>query len=1544
MSKKKRKPQMEKQRPTLGLVAHVVTWPSDWWLGAQALAQTQDVNMISFFTSISWETDVRCVLHRLVSPEHLDGVGLAQWWNNREEFEAAYQQYYSPLPVVNSHRFYPGVPGAATGDYAGMYAVISHLIQVHGCRRIAFVQGPADNPTALNRYAAYQDALTAFEIPFDPALVTPGDFTGALGAQAVATLLDERQLRPQRDIDAIASANDGQAIAILRTLHARGIQVPQEIAVVGFDDVEEARFMAPALTTVKMPTYELGYTVAELLLSLIRGQPTPEQVLVPAELVIRESCGCLPLTVMNAAAPYLSADMPEIEPPVCAAAFDMAREPLLAAVTQSGASLPAARWCAPLLEALQQEVCRAASAPAETAAFLRIFYEMLHQMRLAGTPLSVGQLLLSEQRRVLAPLLTADAAALARAENLWQQARVLLLEIWQQAQAHETYQAVRRTEMLRNLEQVLLTTFDLSAQMDILVRELRALEIPGAYLSLYLDQTAPTEDARLVMAYNEKGQISLPSEGVIFPARRLVPTDYIPTERRYNWVVEPLYFQRAHLGFVVFEVGPQQAPLYAMLSRQIGVALQGVFLTRERESLLRSLDRRAGRAQAAAEVSQAASSVLDPDVLLAQVVELICERFALYYAGVFLVDEAGVWSGEAGGKWAVLRAGSGEAGRQMLARGHKLRIESSSMIGWCIANRQARIALDVGAEAVRFNNPFLPQTRSELALPLISRDQVLGALTIQSEQPAAFDADDITVLQTMADRLADALTDARLYATLRYEQRLMDALMENVPDHIYFKDDRSRFIRVSKSQSVRFGLQDPTEVVGKTDFDFFTEDHARPAYTAEQEIIRTGRPILDLEERETWLDRPDTWVLTSKMPMYDDAGNVIGTFGVSRDITTLKRAEMQLAQERNLLRALIDTIPDYIYVKDRQSRFVINNRAHLRILGIQSQEEVVGKTDFDFFPQASAERYHAEEQSLMQSGQPLLNKEDQIISPESGEPLWLSTTKIPLYDTDGNITSFVGVTRDITELKRTEAVLLRRNVQLETVSEVSRLAGGAMEAEMLLQQAVDLVKDRLDLYYAGVFLVDETGRTAVLRAGSGEVGRELTSKGHQLEVGGDSMIGWCVANRQARIALDVGAEAMRKPHPLLPATRSELALPLVSRGRAIGALTIQSDQPAAFGEQDVAILQSMADQLANAIENIRLRTRTQAQVAEMRTLQEISEAVAGMTDLSATLDATVTALADTMGFTYIAINLIDEASGEVRTPRAIGWAASMEGLVRPLAQLQGDILMDVVHKREIEVIDGWDDRFDRELFERAGHANLIRVYVPLIARDAVIGVLEVGHHRQERARVTSEEVGLLRSITDRVAAAVETARLLEQTRAALSEMQAVQRRYQQQAWAEYLQVAVATGYETRRPGADPLGEAVLPEVRQVVADQRAVTLPAQVGDTRHAALAVPITLRDQVIGVLGIHDEDGSRKWSADDVALLEAVAERMGQAAETLRLLDETQRAAARERLTGAVAAQMRASLDVDTVLQTAARAIGEALGLHDLTIELGTDREQGA
>jgi PAS domain S-box-containing protein len=195
------------------------------------------------------------------------------------------------------------------------------------------------------------------------------------------------------------------------------------------------------------------------------------------------------------------------------------------------------------------------------------------------------------------------------------------------------------------------------------------------------------------------------------------------------------------------------APLYWL---GVWTDVTGLRLAEEEQSdLIDGMTKRTIQLQTAADVARAATSILDINELLPNVVELIRDHFDYYYVGMFLIDEAN--------EWAVLRAATGEMGKQMIALGHRLKAEDSSMIGWCITHSQARIALDVGEDAVRFANPHLPLTRSEIALPLIAHGDVIGAMTIQSVKPAAFSRVDITALQAMADLVANALENARLF-------------------------------------------------------------------------------------------------------------------------------------------------------------------------------------------------------------------------------------------------------------------------------------------------------------------------------------------------------------------------------------------------------------------------------------------------------------------------------------------------------------------------------------------------------------------------------------------------------------------------------------------------------------------------------------------------------------------------------------------------------------------------------------------------------------
>lgn len=269
-------------------------------------------------------------------------------------------------------------------------------------------------------------------------------------------------------------------------------------------------------------------------------------------------------------------------------------------------------------------------------------------------------------------------------------------------------------------------------------------------------------------------------------------------------------------------------------------------------------ERRSQQIRAAAEISRSISGVLTPQTLFQETVDLILKRFNLYYVGIFLVDESA--------RSAVLQAGTGEAGKAMLAEHHKLPLAESSMIGWTIMHRKARIALDVGQDAILFANPYLPDTHSELALPLASGEQALGALSIQSNQSEAFDEDDIAILQNIADTLAIALENARLFQEaqtsleeLRIAQRsyVTKAWSETAQEHEGYEYSTGTAATDTETTSIDVPLTLREQIIGQLhlegDQDWTPEERSLIEAVASQAALAMENARLLEESQQTAL-------------------------------------------------------------------------------------------------------------------------------------------------------------------------------------------------------------------------------------------------------------------------------------------------------------------------------------------------------------------------------------------------------------------------------------------------------------------------------------------------------------------------------------------------------------------------------------------------------------------------------------------------------------------------------------------------------------------
>lgn len=221
-----------------------------------------------------------------------------------------------------------------------------------------------------------------------------------------------------------------------------------------------------------------------------------------------------------------------------------------------------------------------------------------------------------------------------------------------------------------------------------------------------------------------------------------------------------------------------------------------------------------------------------------------------------------------------------------------------------------------------------------------SRDDDVAAMDSGAADFLAKPVDDVVSLE---HSIRYALRRQRLLEACEIERDLLRALMENLSESIYFKDENSRFLRVSKSKARRSGLRDPAEAVGKTDFDFFRPEDARSAYEDEQEIMRTEQPIVGKEEMHVWPDGRTSWVSTSKLPLRDKKGNVIGTFGISHDITEQKQALQALRASEYRTRMIVETALDAFVAMDRDG-VIINWNAQAAVTFGWSHHEALGRT------------------------------------------------------------------------------------------------------------------------------------------------------------------------------------------------------------------------------------------------------------------------------------------------------------------------------------------------------------------------------------------------------------------------------------------------------------------------------------------------------------------------------------------------------------------------------------------------------------------------
>jgi GAF domain-containing protein len=436
----------------------------------------------------------------------------------------------------------------------------------------------------------------------------------------------------------------------------------------------------------------------------------------------------------------------------------------------------------------------------------------------------------------------------------------------------------------------------------------------------------------------------------------------------------------------------------------------------------------------------------------------------------------------------------------------------------------------------------------------------------------------------------------------------------------------------------------------------------------------------------------------------------------------------------------------------------------------------------------------------------------------------------------------------------------------------------------------------------------------------------LLERHHRLPVNRESMVGAAIITQRPRIALDVGEDAVRFANPLLPNTRSEIALPLRVGDRVLGALDVQSEEAGAFDEANAEVLQVMADQVAIALFNAESFNRSEDQARALGLLNQLSRELAQATTREGVAFTVAQVVIELIGPSRMA--LVETTPN----PQLLALHTLWRDAARPLGDAQPisafDSLSGECLKRG-ELIYVPDLSAVVDQYEDAAMAYSLGVRssvdIPLRSGERIMGTFNVA--RDQVDAFSTEQLSRLEQAAAQMASTLDSLKLTKQTQQALAELDAANRRLVGQAWTSYTQLGGLVAAEWRN------GQWNTTRQREA----RAEGAPSQALVSSARAINLPIKVRGETIGEFSAAPDKGQADWNSEDVAFAQALIDQVGQVLENARLLEETERSAQREKAVAGAAEKIHRATDIETVLQSAISELNRITGRRGISVQLG-------
>ena len=531
------------------------------------------------------------VVYGLVGKHNVDGLivvagSLFNYISNEESQKLI--ELYEGIPIVTIARKVPETVSVTVENYTGMYNLVSHMIEEHGRKKVAFIRGPENNPEAEERYRAYREALEKHGITLDGSLVAFGTFAGPTGAAAVAELTDTRKVK----FDCLVAANDDMLMHATQALRERNIRVPEDVSIGGFDNLIESQYYDPPITTVEQPLSLMAERATEVVMDMINGKwDGNRDVLVPSALIVRRSCGCFYETKKEEEPAEPETQGRIQTDPETLANIKKSRNILQERIVKSARlsvdqSKDMVDNIGLMIDAFTNDIEFKNDPPK-----LKSVVEDMAKTDQSRQHIEQCYVVLFEFQGIFLEYLVSNPVIYSYAVSTLMACNKYLSEQFKNISSEENR---RMWTILWNIKRLTLSlsgTFELDQIKMILHREMPLLDIGACNLTLFENPTRRTGDelvldaprSKLFFAYDSFREIPQELHDQLFDTRSLVPFDLYTDYS--SWCVLPLYYENLHFGFITIEFHPFHKNsiymIHDILRDQVSWAMKGVLMIKE---------------------------------------------------------------------------------------------------------------------------------------------------------------------------------------------------------------------------------------------------------------------------------------------------------------------------------------------------------------------------------------------------------------------------------------------------------------------------------------------------------------------------------------------------------------------------------------------------------------------------------------------------------------------------------------------------------------------------------------------------------------------------------------------------------------------------------------------------------------------------------------------------------------------------------------------------------------------------------------------------